>query len=198
MQKKKKLYGRLGCSCVSGLNIFTWQLKCNYQARSRRSRWEWRSRPLSRSYRLLNCCSRGGVSTQHRSACLETPNNSWKYWREAWKKRRSPVNAVLQQRCWNCIRRAPVFGMQRVISWRHERAYKNTRNTTQSALPNNHWELRHCWLIALVKAKACSVLTVNWPLEARRPWRKPFIHLHINSFYMSLFSLFLIWKLKTV
>lgn len=185
----EKSLWRLRCSCVSGLNIFTWQLKCNYQPRSRRSRWEWRSRPLSRSYRLLNCCIWGGVSTQHGSACLETPSNSWKNWREARKKRHSPVNAVLQQG-WNCIRRAPVLDMQCVISWRRERAYKNMRNTTQSALPNNHWELRHCWLIALVKAKAFSVLTVNWPLEARRPWRKSFINLHINSFYMSLFSLF--------
>lgn len=125
---------------------------------------------------LLNCCSRGGVSMQHRSACLETPSNSWKKRREAWKKRRSPVNAVLQ-RCWNCTRTLLVLGMQSVISWRQERAYKNTRNTTQSALLNNHWELRHCWLIALVKEKACSVLTVNWPLEARGPWRKP-----LNSF----------------
>ncbi len=56
----EKSLRRLHCSCVSGLNIFTWQLKCNYQPRSRRSR----------CYRLLNCCIRGEVSTQHRSACL--------------------------------------------------------------------------------------------------------------------------------
>ncbi len=118
----EKSLRRLRCSCVSGLNIFTWQLKCNYHPRSRRSR----------CYRLLNCCIRGEVSMQHRSACLclgiwhgtmqkkslrrlrcscvsglnifiwqlkcnclETPSNSWKNWREAWEKRQSPVKAVL-------------------------------------------------------------------------------------------------------
>lgn len=54
-------------------------------------------------------------------------------------------------------------------------------NTRQSALVS-----KHGWLIALVRAQACSVLTVNWPLEARRPWRK-LIHLFQYWFILNAF-----------
>lgn len=160
-------------------NIFTWQLKCNYQPRSHWCRWKWRRSHLSHSYKHTGSVELlqprwGFHATQ---VCLSGDTKQFVEEVEGGlEKRRSLVNAVLQ-RCWNCTRALLVLGMQSVISRRQERAYKNTRNTTQSALLNNHWELRHCWLIALVKEKACSVLTVNWPLEARGPWRKP-----LNSF----------------
>lgn len=64
---------------------------------------------------------------------------------------------------------------------------KSMRNTTQSVPPNNHRESQNSWLMALGKANACSVLTVNWPLEAQGPLRNARVHLHINSFHTGSF-----------